>query len=29
MLDRVNIGKLLYKRVRVEGSMLRSRDEEY
>ncbi|KAK4679064.1 hypothetical protein QC764_200850 [Podospora pseudoanserina] len=27
--DRVNIGKLLYKRVRVEGSTLRSRDEEY
>ncbi|KAG7288561.1 hypothetical protein NEMBOFW57_004914 [Staphylotrichum longicolle] len=25
----VNIGKLLYKRVRVEGSTLRSRDEEY
>ena len=25
----VNLGKLLYKRVRVEGSTLRSRDEEY
>lgn len=25
----VDIGKLLYKRVRIEGSTLRSRDEEY
>ncbi|KAK5652468.1 hypothetical protein OQA88_10512 [Cercophora sp. LCS_1] len=28
-VDKVDIGKLLYKRVRVEGSTLRSRDEEY
>jgi putative PIG3 family NAD(P)H quinone oxidoreductase len=27
--ESVNIGKLLYKRARVEGSTLRSRDEEY
>ncbi|KAK3989286.1 putative quinone oxidoreductase [Cladorrhinum sp. PSN332] len=27
--DKVDIGKLLYKRARVEGSTLRSRDEEY
>ncbi|GAB1313890.1 Zinc-binding dehydrogenase [Madurella fahalii] len=27
--DRVDVGKLLYKRVRVEGSTLRSRDEDY
>jgi NADPH:quinone reductase-like Zn-dependent oxidoreductase len=27
--ENVNIGKLLYKRARVEGSTLRSRDEEY
>ncbi len=27
--EKVEIGKLLYKRVRVEGSTLRSRDEEY
>ena len=29
VVDRVDIGKLLYKRARVEGSTLRSRDEEY
>lgn len=27
--ENVNIGKLLYKRARVEGSTLRSRDEDY
>ncbi|KAK4151434.1 quinone oxidoreductase [Chaetomidium leptoderma] len=27
--ENVNVGKLLYKRVRVEGSTLRSRDEDY
>ncbi|KAK4109396.1 quinone oxidoreductase putative [Canariomyces notabilis] len=27
--DKVDVGKLLYKRARVEGSTLRSRDEEY
>jgi NADPH:quinone reductase-like Zn-dependent oxidoreductase len=27
--EKVNVGQLLYKRVRVEGSTLRSRDEEY
>jgi NADPH:quinone reductase-like Zn-dependent oxidoreductase len=27
--ESVNIGKLLYKRARIEGSTLRSRDEEY
>ncbi len=27
--ENVNLGKLLYKRVRIEGSTLRSRDEEY
>ncbi|KAL2190743.1 putative quinone oxidoreductase [Thermothelomyces heterothallicus CBS 203.75] len=27
--EKVNIGKLLYKRARVEGSTLRSRDEQY
>ncbi|KXX73533.1 Quinone oxidoreductase PIG3 [Madurella mycetomatis] len=27
--ERVDIGKLLYKRARVEGSTLRSRDEDY
>ncbi|KAH6631072.1 hypothetical protein B0J18DRAFT_443570 [Chaetomium sp. MPI-SDFR-AT-0129] len=27
--EKVNLGKLLYKRVRIEGSTLRSRDEEY
>ncbi|KAK4230230.1 quinone oxidoreductase [Podospora fimiseda] len=27
--EKVDIGKLLYKRARVEGSTLRSRDEEY
>jgi NADPH:quinone reductase-like Zn-dependent oxidoreductase len=27
--EKVNIGKLLYKRARVEGSTLRSRDEDY
>lgn len=27
--EKVNLGKLLYKRVRLEGSTLRSRDEEY
>ncbi|KAK0719550.1 hypothetical protein B0H67DRAFT_156039 [Lasiosphaeris hirsuta] len=29
VVDQVNIGKLLYKRVRVEGSSLRSRDQDY
>jgi NADPH:quinone reductase-like Zn-dependent oxidoreductase len=29
VVDKVDVGKLLYKRVRVEGSTLRSRDEEY
>ncbi|KAK0614250.1 hypothetical protein B0T14DRAFT_539804 [Immersiella caudata] len=29
VLDKVDIGSLLYKRVRIEGSTLRSRDEEY
>ncbi|KAK0638827.1 hypothetical protein B0T16DRAFT_232818 [Cercophora newfieldiana] len=29
VIEKVDIGKLLYKRVRVEGSTLRSRDEEY
>ncbi|KAK3360272.1 hypothetical protein B0T25DRAFT_535252 [Lasiosphaeria hispida] len=29
VVDQVNIGKLLYKRARVEGSTLRSRDEDY
>ena len=29
VLNNVDIGKLLYKRVRVEGSTLRSRDEDY
>ncbi len=28
-LNKVDIGMLLYKRVRIEGSTLRSRDEEY
>ncbi|AEO62319.1 uncharacterized protein THITE_2106372 [Thermothielavioides terrestris NRRL 8126] len=27
--EQVNIGKLLYKRARIEGSTLRSRDEDY
>lgn len=29
VVNNVNIGKLLYKRARIEGSTLRSRDEDY
>lgn len=29
VVDKLDIGKLLYKRVRIEGSTLRSRDEDY
>jgi NADPH:quinone reductase-like Zn-dependent oxidoreductase len=29
VLDKVDIGQILYKRIRIEGSTLRSRDENY